>query len=507
MSIAKPFRLLCASAIVAGSVSLVWMVFAHSDPLPAGANRISTSTRDGPRTAIILPAGRGPHPTVIVLHGGSGTAEEVAHDTGFAEAAARRNFTAVFAQGLWRQWQDGRVGRSGPPDDVAFLAALGDRLARPRLHLRDLKRRLDELCDGVQSRTPVSRPGNRRGQHAGRTGPVRSAADAARYDQRFRRSARTLSRRQGRLDFRWRHALERRTDDRLFRPSERLHGVDATGASSARSQESHARDGDPLGRLPFRQAGGPLPGRRRRASDSRRTRLADLPVRPEHQGHLRRRRDPFGFRAGRGGSRLGEDFAMIAGINARRSGGAAQPWLYFALVQILSIPFYRGVLTPLRGFPFYGWPVSVAAILVPATVATVLTAREQGGHAALHLWSRIGDVRRIRGARWVLFALLMPPAVAFVAYGIVRYFHLALPAVVRFTPAAAPGYFTSFFIGAIPEEIGWTGYATEPLQRRYGVIRAGLIIGGFWALWHVAMWWVGGGWEGRIIWLRPSARV
>src|SRR6516162_8429458 len=50
-------------------------------------------------------------------------------------------------------------------------------------------------------------------------------------------------------------------------------------------------------------------------------------------------------------------------------------------------------------------------------------AREQGGHAALHLWSRIGDVRQIHGARWVLFALLMPPAVAFVAYGIVRYFH------------------------------------------------------------------------------------
>src|SRR6516164_5674334 len=36
-----------------------------------------------------------------------------------------------------------------------------------------------------------------------------------------------------------------------------------------------------------------------------------------------------------------------------------------------------------------------------------------------------------------------------------------------------------------------------PSLCRDGVIRAGLIIGGFWALWHVAMWWVGGGWEGQ----------
>ena len=118
MSIAKPFRQLCVSAIVAGSVWLVWMVFAHSDPLPAGASRISTSTRDGPRTAIILPAGRGPHPTVIVLHGGSGTAEEVAHDTGFAEAAARRNFTAVFAQGC------GGNGRTAAWADAALPTTL-----------------------------------------------------------------------------------------------------------------------------------------------------------------------------------------------------------------------------------------------------------------------------------------------------------------------------------------------------------------------------------------------
>jgi len=86
----KPFRLLFASAIVAGIVLLGWMLFASEEPLPAGANAITIPTRDGPRTAIVLPAGQGPYLTVIVLHGGSGTAAEVARDTGFAEAAARR---------------------------------------------------------------------------------------------------------------------------------------------------------------------------------------------------------------------------------------------------------------------------------------------------------------------------------------------------------------------------------------------------------------------------------
>jgi membrane protease YdiL (CAAX protease family) len=188
---------------------------------------------------------------------------------------------------------------------------------------------------------------------------------------------------------------------------------------------------------------------------------------------------------------------MTSTISAKPQDTVAHPWLYFALVQALSVPFYWGVNSPIQGFPFYGWPISVAAILVPATVATVLTAREQGGRAALHLWGRVGDVRRVRSVQWVLFALLLPPVVTFISYGLVRFFHLPLPDVEKFTPTAAPGLFASFFIGAIPEETGWTGYATEPLQARHGVFGAGLIIGVIWALWHVAMWWIGDGWNGQ----------
>jgi len=84
---------------------------------------LTIQTADGPRRAIVLAAGAGPRPTVLVLHGALGTAEQTARTTGFAEAAAERGFTAVFPDGLRRRWHDGRRGGGGGPDDVAFQAA------------------------------------------------------------------------------------------------------------------------------------------------------------------------------------------------------------------------------------------------------------------------------------------------------------------------------------------------------------------------------------------------
>ena len=42
-----------------------------------------------------------------------------------------------------------------------------------------------------------------------------------------------------------------------------------------------------------------------------------------------------------------------------------------------------------------------------------------------------------------------------------------------------------FFVGAIGEELGWSGYAIEPLQARWGPLRASLILGAVWAAWHL----------------------
>jgi len=51
-----------------------------------------------------------------------------------------------------------------------------------------------------------------------------------------------------------------------------------------------------------------------------------------------------------------------------------------------------------------------------------------------------------------------------------------------------PVFFIVFFIGGIGEEIGWTGYVTDPLQERWNALKAGIILGIIWSVWHITPW-------------------
>ncbi|MPN52241.1 hypothetical protein SDC9_199897 [bioreactor metagenome] len=45
-----------------------------------------------------------------------------------------------------------------------------------------------------------------------------------------------------------------------------------------------------------------------------------------------------------------------------------------------------------------------------------------------------------------------------------------------------------YFLGAIPEEFGWTSTLTEPLTKAYGPVKAGVMIGSVWGAWHIIPW-------------------
>jgi hypothetical protein len=175
------------------------------------------------------------------------------------------------------------------------------------------------------------------------------------------------------------------------------------------------------------------------------------------------------------------------------AGPDAQPVRVFVWTLALSSPFYVwDMFWPIQGLPF-GLPASVAMIVIPAMVATILVRREAGTKGARELWGRLADIRRIHGARWLAATLLCTPFASLLAYGAMRALGRPLPPAIHVPIWEAPFLIVVFFLGAIFEEVGWTGYATEPLQRRYGVFGAGLIIGTIWALGHVPAWSLGQG--------------
>jgi polyhydroxybutyrate depolymerase len=97
---------------------------AHLTSASARADTLRIDTPEGPRRAIVLPAGSEPAPTVIVLHGAINSAGWASWRFGFAEAAAARSFSAVFPQAVGLTWNDGRSRAAARADDVGFLRRL-----------------------------------------------------------------------------------------------------------------------------------------------------------------------------------------------------------------------------------------------------------------------------------------------------------------------------------------------------------------------------------------------
>jgi hypothetical protein len=45
-----------------------------------------------------------------------------------------------------------------------------------------------------------------------------------------------------------------------------------------------------------------------------------------------------------------------------------------------------------------------------------------------------------------------------------------------------------FFVFALFEEVGWMGYAFEPMENRWNALNASLILGLIWAIWHLPLY-------------------
>lgn len=164
-----------------------------------------------------------------------------------------------------------------------------------------------------------------------------------------------------------------------------------------------------------------------------------------------------------------------------------RPAAFFAVTFLLAAPFY--ILNALAYLDVLGGPDMGAAhialfTVTPIVSASMLTLRDRGRDGLRQLLWRILDFRRIKNYGWYGAIALLPLVISLLSLGGSILFDAGLPpAMVPFS--ALPVVFVFFFILAAGEETGWMGYAFEPMQAQYGALRAALLLGAVWALWHL----------------------
>jgi uncharacterized protein len=151
------------------------------------------------------------------------------------------------------------------------------------------------------------------------------------------------------------------------------------------------------------------------------------------------------------------------------------PLRFFVLVFALSLPIW---LIESRD-----WPIT-ASVGTPLIAALILVCREDGRAGTRRLLRRVFDQKRIKPKIWYVPTIFLLPAIFLLTYGITRLTGLPLPDKSHIPLLITPLLFILFFILALGEEVGWTGYATDPMQERCSALTTSIILGSVGATWH-----------------------
>ncbi len=154
------------------------------------------------------------------------------------------------------------------------------------------------------------------------------------------------------------------------------------------------------------------------------------------------------------------------------------PLKFFISTFALATPIWLiGNRFKVKGLPLdIPWTDLVLAFM-PLTAAAILVHRGEGPGGARRLLKRAFDYKRIKQKIWYVPVVLLNPILFLLIYGSMRLLGRSLPTKPHIPFLKIPFLFVLFFALAIGEEIGWTGYATDPLQERWNALASGIILG------------------------------
>lgn len=164
---------------------------------------------------------------------------------------------------------------------------------------------------------------------------------------------------------------------------------------------------------------------------------------------------------------------MNKNVSSKRS-----PLRFFILTYILAIPFWMlNFVVKVKGLPLDIPVTDLVLAFMPLTAAAILVYREEGSGEARRLLKRVFDYKRINKKIWYVPIVLLNPLLFLLIYKTMLLLSRRLANEPRIAFLKIPFLFVLFFVLAIGEEIGWTGYATDPLQERWNALNGGIILG------------------------------
>jgi membrane protease YdiL (CAAX protease family) len=164
------------------------------------------------------------------------------------------------------------------------------------------------------------------------------------------------------------------------------------------------------------------------------------------------------------------------------------PYRFFLLTYILSWAIWIGLILASsvisEGISMI---VRLFGVLMPAFSAIALTGYTAGRKGVNQLLSRlrIWKVDKI----WKPALIFVYPILLVIA-GLI-YNVISPESAISFLPLDVGTLIANIIfllIAALGEEIGWRGVALPTLQRKYSPIDSSLILGLFWATWHLPFW-------------------
>jgi membrane protease YdiL (CAAX protease family) len=153
----------------------------------------------------------------------------------------------------------------------------------------------------------------------------------------------------------------------------------------------------------------------------------------------------------------------------------------FALTWLMFLPVIAGLADPKSPAGLIFLPL--IGVGAPSIMAFVLTGLSQGRKGIGELWRR-GRRWRV-GISWYAIVVFLPCLVYAIAW--VADSGLTAPSIGPLAPALISG-----LLAGILEEFGWSGFAFPRLQKIFGFVPAGLVMGFIVAFWHLPLFFTPG---------------